>query len=282
MSLYILGFYHRHLYFYHLAIVILYRYPLFTLKLCLLIPLLALFAQAQFCQAKEGFNFYTYHNKPPYLFSTQRSQEQAGGLYRAYVKYLNAQQQDFSIKLVFLPRLRLNRELTQGTLQGAVLGVNPVWFNDRDKTKYLWAGAFMADKDVLVVKRGLAFPYAAPRDLTERSLALPRGAYFFGVSELIAAGKITAFETSSELQNLEMVEFKRVDATIMSLLTAKYFLSHQFKSSLFEILKVPHDTYQRQVLFPKSQSRVFNKLVKIINQSFTDPVWLAELKKLSD
>ncbi len=282
MSLYILGFYHGHLYFYHLAIVILYRCPLLTLKLCLLIPLIALFVQARFCHAQEQFNFYTYHNKPPYLFSTQRSQEQAGGLYRAYVKYLNALQQDFSIQLVFLPRLRLNRELSQGALQGAVLGVNPVWFNDTDKIKYLWTGAFMADKEVLVVKRGLAFPYAAPKDLIDKSLALPRGAYFFGVSELIVAGKITAFETTSEIQNLEMVEFKRVDATIMSLLTAKYFLSHQFKSSLFEILKVPHDTYQRQVLFPKSQSRVFTKLVKIINQSFTDPVWIAELKRWSD
>ncbi len=250
-----------------------------VLKSSLLALLLAFFVQVGFCQAQEEFKFYTYHNKPPYVLDASLPKEKVTGLYRAYVKYLNAQQQDFNIELVFLPRLRLEGELTQGALQGAVIGVNPRWFNDKAKTRYLWTGAFMADKDVLVVKRGLAFPYAAPEDLIGRSLALPRGAYFFGVSELIAAGKIIAFKTTSELQNLEMVEFKRADATIMSLLTARYFLSHQFKSSRFETLKVPHDSYTRRVLFPKNKHLAFKRLVNIINQSFTDPVWLAELNK---
>ncbi len=100
---------------------------------------------------------------------------------------------------------------------------------------------------------------------------MPRGGYFWGVSELIAAGKIQGFETNSERQNLEMLELGRVQATILSILSARYFFSHDFKNSAFEILKTPHDEFARMVVFPKYQQDSYKSLAAIIKKSGSDP-----------
>jgi len=235
-----------------------------------------------YAHGSEGFTFYTYHKKPPYTFVGQTQQShtlEQKGLYQAYVDYLNVHLDGLQIKLKFIPRLRLESQLRSGELDGAIIGVNPLWFNDKDEVDYLWSAAFMQDQDVIVVRAGGAFPYGKPVDLVGRLLALPRGGYFWGVSELIAAGKIQVFETNTERQNLEMLALGRVHGTIMSILSAHYFFNHELKHSKFEILNTPHDTFARRVLFPQYLKARYQQLAAIIKESLNDPLWLEELAR---
>jgi len=232
--------------------------------------------------AKESFTFYTYHNKPPY-FSTSNSsgrEDQARtGIYRYFVDYLNARVKDIEVQLEFSPRVRLEGDLRKGLLNGAIIGVNPLWFKDKEKKRYLWSTAFMKDKDVVVVKAGKSFPYVHPRDLVGKDLALPRGLYFWGVSERIKAGEIQMFETNSDLQNLGMVELGRVDATIMSILSVQYFMTQGLSSKALHLLDTPHDQYDRNILFPKNKRRQYELLKHYINRALNDSDWLNKLKK---
>ncbi len=244
------------------------------LLLILLLPVYAFSA--------EPFVFYTYHNKPPYFFGevpSGREKMAVTGIYQAFVNYINTQQSALKVTLEFQPRIRLENQLNSQKLKGAILGVNPLWFKDKAKTKFHWSAPFMQDRDVLVVKTGNQFDYAHPRDLVGRSLALPRGLYFWGVTERIKEGKITAFETNSDLQNLGMVEFGRVDATILSVLSARYFLNDKKNASVLTLLKTPHDAFARMVLFPKSTQSQYQSLKAAIEKSLTDPAWVNQLAK---
>ncbi len=249
---------------------------------CMTILLLACTAFASDAGAKESFTFYTYHNKPPYFSttnSTGREDQARAGIYRYFVDYLNARMREIELQLKFSPRVRLEGDLRKGLLNGAIIGVNPLWFKDKEKKRYLWSAAFMKDKDVVVVKAGASFPYAHPRDLEGKSLALPRGLYYWGVSERIKAGKIQVFETNSDLQNLGMVELGRVDATIMSTLSAQYFMSQGMSSKALDILHNPHDQYDRKILFPKNKKHQYELLKHYINRALNDDDWLKQLKK---
>jgi polar amino acid transport system substrate-binding protein len=232
--------------------------------------------------AKERIKMYSYHNKPPYFLASTSSaykKPDTVGIYRAFVAYLNSQLQDVEVVLEFSPRIRLERSLTDGKLDGAIIGVNPLWFKDKKRTKYLWSHSFMKDKDVIVVRTGKAFPYEHPKDLEGKSLALPRGLYFWGVTERIKKGVIQVFETNSDVQNLGMVEIGRADGTIISTLSAKHLFKQRASQGLLEVLKTPHDQFERMILFPANQKRQFSIINKHIEKALNDDVWLKELAK---
>ena len=232
--------------------------------------------------SQERFTLYTYHNKPPYFFGSipaGREKYATIGIYRAFAAYLNKRLQEIEVEVEFSPRIRLEGHLTDGQLNGAIIGVNPLWFKDKERSRYLWSSPFMKDEDVIVVHAGDAFPYTHPRDLEGKSLVLPRGLYFWGVTERIKQGKILVFETNSEAQNLAMVEFGRADATIISVLSAQYFFKQRISHGLLEVLKTPHDQFERMILFPISQRRQFEIINKHIKNALQDDVWLKELEK---
>ena len=222
------------------------------------------------------FTLYTYHDKPPYFESTHSGYK---GIYKEFVDYLNNQQSDITVVLSFQPRKRLEDSLHKNKLDGGVLGVNPLWFNDSEKAKYLWSNAFMLDQDVVVTQKTKVFDYKHPKDLIGKRLALPRGLYFWGVSELIVDGKIRVYETSSDLQDLEMVLLDRADATITSQLTFRYFTHNRFSPEQFSVFDTPHDKFERYVLFPRQYNSAYKRLAPVISNAINDPEWLAVLHR---
>ena len=224
------------------------------------------------------FTLYTYHQKPPYYFKDAEDGS-TKGIYHDLVQYLNENQRDIAVRLEFKPRKRLENDLTKGQLKGAIVGVNPIWFKDKAKTRYLWTAPLMKDKDVIVVRRGQEFPYIHPRDLEGRRLALPRGLYFWGVTERVKENKIKAFETDSDIQDLSMVAYGRADATILSILTAKYLFNKEFKDEWFSMLETPHDKFERKLLFPKYYKYEYRKLNSLLKKILADEKWINELNK---
>ncbi|MAZ88085.1 MAG: hypothetical protein CL693_10600 [Cellvibrionaceae bacterium] len=183
------------------------------------------------------FTVYTYHDKPPYFShyrylrksvkqATEIEQiDTAEGLYPAFIELLNQSQQHWSLSLKHLPRKRLQLRLDQNRLDGAVIGVNPLWFSDKSQIKYLWSAGFINDRDVIAVKGSSDIKYTTLEDLHGLKFAVPRGWYFAGISEKIDQDLIQSFETSSDIQNLKLIAQGRVDATVISLPTLLYFQS---------------------------------------------------------
>lgn len=239
----------------------------------LLLPLQSLAATAE----KPVFTLYAYHDKPPYFVPESSKYNSAEGIYAAFVRLINDRQSTYLVQLRFKPRVRLEDKLNMGALEGAIIGVNPLWFKDGNELRFLWSGAFMWDKDIVVARNDATFTYTKADDLIGKKLALPRGLYFFGVSQLAAAGKLTVFETNSDLQNLQMVSLGRADATITSVLTYEYFTKSHTTNHALQAFDIPHDKYARRMLFPKSQQAAFEVLAPIIEASLRDPVWLATL-----
>ncbi len=221
------------------------------------------------------FTLYTYHDKPPYYENNHHGEASTPppGIYKALVDYLNSKQSNWVIKLAFQPRKRLESQLNANRLPGGIIGVNPVWFKDKEKSRYLWSPPFMQDKDVVVTRKSDAFDYQHPNDLVGMRLALPRGLYFWGVTELVNANKIEVYETSSDVQDLQMVLLNRADATITSALTFQHFSRALFKANDFAVLATPHDKFERMILFPKQYETVYRTLAPIIQEAMSDPQW---------
>ena len=203
--------------------------------------------------SKETLKVYTYHNKPPY-FDSQHPQK--AGIYQNLLDQLNSNQQQFQLELRYLPRKRLNYALEKNKLDGIIIGVNPIWFQDTKREKYLWSVPFMSDRDIFVTS-GKLEKNSAP-DFSGLRFSLTRGNYYKGISEEVNAGRIELIESQSALQSIQMLSHERADISILSQATADYY---QVEKLGLDILKEPHARFERHILFPKN----FQHALKVID-----------------
>ena len=90
----------------------------------------------------------------------------------------------YEFHTVFLPRKRLDRYLSNNKLDGLVIGVNPIWFNDSSETLYLWSDSFYQDRDLVISSAKKPIEYQYPNSLLNKRIAGVRGFKYFGIDAL--------------------------------------------------------------------------------------------------
>jgi polar amino acid transport system substrate-binding protein len=226
---------------------------------------------------------YTYHDKPPYFMHSNKNNQPVGtseaGIFLDFVNYLNTQQNNNWYELHFMPRLRLENLLNDGELDGIIIGVNPLWFKDKEQKKFLWTSAIMNDRDIFLVNDESSINFNKPEEFIGLTFVLARGSYYKGITELAKQEKIKMSVTNSAQQNLDMLSHHRADVTIMSELTANYFFNNQYPRDQFRILTTPHDIFERMILIPSSQKHLHQELSTIVKTAASDKAWQDKLEQ---
>jgi len=88
---------------------------------------------------------YVYHLKPPYIIEI----ENETGLYYDFSRYLSLKSEKYEFHTIYLPRKRIDIYLERNILDGILLGVNPIWFQDKARKKYLWSPPIFTTKTKL-------------------------------------------------------------------------------------------------------------------------------------
>ncbi|MEC4089353.1 ABC transporter substrate-binding protein [Pseudoalteromonas rubra] len=211
--------------------------------------------------AAERLNIYVYHNKPPYIMN----QAEQRGLYFDFVALLNVSQSHTRYKLVYLPRRRIERDLNEQTLDGAVLGVHPVWFKDPDKSRYLWSTALMYDTDEFVSCAENPFEYDGAASMADKKFGGILGYHYFRTVKPVKAGALERVDANSEEGLLELALRERVDFAIVSRSTLNYFIKKNRWQEHFHLSKQPHETYYRAMLLPKQLQPQYDRLSAILS-----------------
>ncbi|MFZ6873489.1 substrate-binding periplasmic protein [Undibacterium sp. Di27W] len=213
---------------------------------------------------------YSYHLKPPLILD----QATGRGLYNDMLSYLNKENTGYRFELIYLPRRRLDLLVNSGQLDGLVIGVNPVWFNDKEEQKFLWTLPVMNDIDEVVSSKNRPFEFTGAKSMNGMRIGLVLGYYYFGVNELIAEGKILRDDASSEEHSFRKLMAGRIDAAIISRSNYDYEMkNHPELQGLFHISKNPHDQYDRQILIPLHMTKVQQQINIILRNAANDPIW---------
>ncbi|CAH9051725.1 hypothetical protein PSECIP111951_01629 [Pseudoalteromonas holothuriae] len=223
--------------------------------------------------AKQAVSIYAYHLKPPYIIDS----EEEVGLYFDLTTLLNKYQQGFLFKLEYMPRRRLNRDIEQNSLDGLIMGVNPVWFRDRQQKKFAWSVPFMNDRDEFVSHVKTPFEFKGPVSLYNKAVGGVRGYHYFQVAPVIRIEKATLVETGSELQLLEMIVKQRLDVAVISRATVNFFVAqHEYWQKDVYFSELPHESYSRAIVATKQMRDV----IKSINEVMKVPAFVQELQQL--
>ena len=224
----------------------------------------------QSCAAFETIKVYSYHLKPPLILD----QATGRGLYNDVLSYLNKQNSVYRFELQYLPRRRLDLLLKTGKLDGLVMGVNPVWFDDRNEQKFLWSLPFMSDTDEIVSSRDRPFDYTGPKSMLGMRIGTVLGYYYPGLNELLAEGKIQRDDASSDENSFRKLMAGRVDAAIVSRSQYDYEMkTHEELSGHFYISRQPLEQYERHIMLPLSMPRVQAQINAMLKNSAADPNW---------
>lgn len=220
-------------------------------------------------------SIYAYHLKPPFIVSEENHQ----GLYYDFSEYLNEKSQQYTFTTVFVPRKRVELMVNNGQLDGMLLGVNPIWFGDKQEKRFLWSANIYHDQDEMISLSKTPTEYTGPASLKGKVLGGVRGFSYFGVDDLVKSGEVERHDTIGEREILMMLLAGRVDVGIVSRSTYQYLLRKENWQNIFHLSQQPHDNYQRRLMAPLQLKNIFEHIAPMIEKLPDDPKWQAILDK---
>ena len=237
--------------------------------------LLLMVSPASANQNDRTVYLYTYHNKPPFVVDEQRRE----GLYFDMAAYFTLLVPDVSFRTIYLPRKRLNLMIENQTLDGAVIGVSPVWFGDKDETRFLWLPTIYPDRDEFVSLSSDPFEFTGTDSLHGKVFAGVSGYYYFGVNQAVADKHLMRIDTIGERQVLELIERQRADIGIVSQSVFAYLRSTGELSDIYHFSARPHDEFNRRAFTLKKHRDIYEMMQALTENLLDDPVWQKMVQK---
>lgn len=236
-------------------------------KIFVTVALLCVSVLCGTCRA-EVVTVYTSANIAPLVIAGER------GIYPDLIAYLNRLPLDgLTLKLAYLPRKRLQKQLEDGKLDGIVIGMMPQWFDDAAQQKYLWTAGFAIDRFVLVSRLERPVHPDVSGALAGRSIGLTFGYVYPGIDEWIQRHGLVRHDAQSEEMNLEKLRLGRVDCVAAAESVTRYYLRNNGLAGKFQLVALPSQPTERRFLAPHAKSAVFEKLAPVIRKLKDDPAW---------
>jgi polar amino acid transport system substrate-binding protein len=242
---------------------------MFKLTVTLLMAMISFY-----CVAEQRYvTAYAYHLKPPFIANLSTEQ----GLYYDLSRFLS-QNSEYEFYTVFVPRKRIDKLLANNQLDGIVIGVNPKWFADVQQEKYRWTQSFFTDKDEFISLKSQPFDYTGADSLAGKTLAGVRGFVYANIEPALAQNSMRRFNTIGEEEVINMILMGRANTGIVSRSTFDYLIPRIPDMQNLHISAQPHDKFERKILVPKNNPKLYAEIELKLAQLQQNQRWLAILQ----
>lgn len=220
---------------------------------------------------------WVYHNFSPFIVDA----EAQSGISYDLVNHLNALADGaFEFKVNVMPRARLNHMLAKDE-HGVVLWANPIWFGDKDQTKYNWSEAIVEERSAVISPATAPFEYDGPASMIGRRLIGVRGHRYSGIDDLVENGSVNRFDVVSENQLLMFVASARGETAIISEPAAQFFVNRMNLTDKVHFSRNPHATYTRHVMVQTDSDELAAFVKDAVAALKTNSEWAAQLSSHS-
>ncbi|MGF1740071.1 transporter substrate-binding domain-containing protein [Vibrio profundum] len=196
--------------------------------------------------AETKINVWTYYPSPP--FSVPKD---GLSLTQILCKELtNKSNGKWVFEPKYLPRKRINHNLAQGK-SGIVLWASPVWFGDKEESKYDWTERVVWGQNEIVSLKGSSIEYTGPESMKGKRFGGVFGHYYKDIDEYVESKQITRNDTSSFQQNFDKLINERLDVIVIPRGELFHIMNKKGAKKDIYISKKPHQKYQRKILVTK-------------------------------
>ncbi len=225
--------------------------------------------------AAEDIPVWTYDTSPPYVID----QDKETGLSYDFAKLLTERSDGkYLFEVEVLPRPRVDLNLTNNE-EGLVLWVNNAWFEDPDKSKYLWTDTLIEGSASIVSPASKPVEYDGAESLIGMDLVGVRGHRYGPVDELVAQDKISRKDVNSEESLMHFISSERAEVSVIAYSSASYYVKALGIEDKVHFSSTPHSVFNRYALVSPALEPVHSYMETLIKDLENDSEWLELLKK---
>lgn len=217
---------------------------------------------------------YTYHTHAPFIIAAGK------GLSYDLAEYLNTDSEGiYYFEVIPMSRARVDKMLVQEET-GIIPWVNSAWFNDTDKTKYMWTDTvLLEDGNAVVSSKKSQIEYYGPESVRGLTFGGIRGHLYVDIDDEIEKGKIQRVDLGNHIDNFRKIIKGRIDFTIMPLTGAQFIIkSNNMENDLY-ISENLHSSYVRQIIIPDRNQTLKDFMERVSLNMTTDLNWQNTLHK---
>lgn len=211
---------------------------------------------------------YTYHTHAPFIIANKK------GLSYDLADYLSVQSGGkYRFNVIPMSRARVNKMLEQKE-EGIIPWINPAWFSDQDKNRYLWTDAIlMEDGNSVISRESKDWEYNGPDSVTDFKFGGIRGHQYVDIDDLVEKEIIVRVDAENHIDNFRKLTKDRIDFTITPTTGALYLLKvNNLLEDLF-ISPYAHSTYTRECIIADESQEMKAFLDTAILKMRNDPIW---------
>jgi len=221
--------------------------------------------------AKEKVTVWSYYEFPPFVTSLLGKT----GLSFDFVEMLNLFEDNdrYEFELKIVPRKRLDNYLANGNA-GVVLWVNPLFFNDANKTRYSWTNRVLEDEQSFISRASDPFIFKDAKSLMQPGFILGgiRGHMYAGIQDEIDGGLIKRNDVNQEKQNIGMLLTDRVNTFLIPYTAMRYYEKTMKLSGKIYYSPKPLNSYTRNILV-NHNAVVFKFLSETVDELPRNEYW---------
>ena len=181
-----------------------------------------------------------------------------------------------------IPRKRLNAMLDAGAAL-VVPWVNPSFFSDKDKTRYLWSDTQLSDVSYYVSSASAPFDYTDPSSLYGKRFSGSLGHVYGDLTELVASGKVERQDAPTLRESLiklaagnRNLDFAVVDRSTLIALKDEPFVD---LGKLHLSKKLRTELFTRHVLVPKGHPDWLAFINQALAKLRADKAWTEKMAR---
>ncbi|MDG2012780.1 MAG: hypothetical protein P8J33_04710 [Pirellulaceae bacterium] len=210
----------------------------------------------------QTVNLYTYHTHPPFMNGNGE------GMTFDLATFLNQRSNGkFDFKVAPSSRARIN-SLVESDRWGVIPWVNPKWFNDPNKSLYLWSEqTLMQDANAIISHIRKPVDYQSAQTLQGMVFGGLNGHKYSGIDKFISkGGDLRRLDANNHLDNFNKLLRGDIDVMLMPQSGALFSIAkHNFDKD-FHISPTPHSRFERRLLIINHRRQLQQFLDNILEE----------------
>jgi len=178
-----------------------------------------------------------------------------------------------------VPRPRLVQMLEQPDWRGVVAWVNPEWFADRERQRYLWSSVLMRDVVLRVSRRADKVVFAQGHPLKVARFGGIIGYQYPSLEADFKSGLLIRDDAYNQLSNVLKLQIKHVDVILLQASLLPYLRTQvpDFDQWAY-VDPQPQATLERSLFTSRNDPELMAFINQALPKLMQDPAWVAALR----
>lgn len=225
--------------------------------------------------AKENkLKVFSYYTSPPFS-----NEEGKVGLVAEFLQAIEQYDERLKFDLQIISRPKLNKILEESKSTFIVPFAHPLWFNDKNREKYLWSRPLYTDYNSLISHKSKPVEFKGLYSFIFQGVGTLKGFHIYLLDDLVEKGKAKRVDVHEPETLVQMIALKKIKMAVLPHAMAHYHTEKLKLQDQVYYSARPHQTYDRHLMLANASTELNGIIDEAIAKARQSGVFDLILKK---